>query len=95
LGWKTPIAEGITYAIRLDLFTNFIERPENIDIFSDHVLTLKVNDWLSTTISAALIYDDDVMLNKEPIEIEGQMVPQQGPGIQLKEVLAVGISIKF
>ena len=95
LGWTTPIAEGITYAIRLDLFTNFIESPENIDIFSDHVLTLKVNDWLSTTISAALIYDDDVMLNKEPIEIEGQLVPQQGPGIQFKEVLAVGISIKF
>jgi hypothetical protein len=95
IGFITPVAEGITYSLRLDLFTNFIKSPENIDVFSDHVLTLKVNNWLSTTITASLIYDDDVMLNKEPIEIEGQMIPQQGPGIQLKEVLSVGISIQI
>ena len=95
MGFTTRVAEGVTYSLRLDLFTNFIESPENIDVFSDHVLTLKVNDWLTTTITASLIYDDDVMLNKEPLEIEGQLVPQQGPGIQFKEVLAVGVSIKI
>ena len=67
LGLKEKVTENVTYAVRLDLFSNYLEEPEAVDIFSDHVLTLKVNDWLSTTLGLTLIYDKDVqLLLREP-----------------------------
>lgn len=94
LNYKKDFTEEISYAVRLDLFSNFLDNPQNIDIYSDHVLTLKVNPWLSTTISATLIYDDDIMLTKNPEIFEGVLTPNVGPGLQLKQVLSVGLSIQ-
>ena len=94
LNYKKVFTEEISYAVRIDLFSNFLDNPENIDIYSDHVLTLKVNPWLSTTISATMIYDDDIQLTKHPEVIEGISVPNIGPGLQLKQVLSVGLSIQ-
>jgi hypothetical protein len=94
LNYKKDFTEEISYAVRLDLFSNFLDNPQNIDVYSDHVLTLKVNPWLSTTISATLIYDDDIMLTKNPEIFEGVLTPNVGPGLQLKQVLSVGLSIQ-
>lgn len=91
--WK--ITEEIGYAIRLDLFSNFMDNPQNIDIYSDHVLSLKVNSWLTTTISATVIYDDDIALTKNPEEVDGVIIPNIGPGVQLKQVLSVGLSLNI
>ena len=96
IGYKEEISENITYAMRLDLFSNYLEEPEAVDVFSDHVLTLKVNDWLSTTLGLTLIYDKDVDLILEEPDVS---VPDDqgeiGPGVQLKQILAVGLSLKF
>ena len=96
LGLKEQVTENVTYAVRLDLFSNYLEEPEAVDIFSDHVLTLKVNDWLSTTLGLTLIYDKDVeLLLREPDpDIPGDE-GEMGPGVQLKQILAVGLSLKF
>lgn len=94
LNFKKDFSEEISYAVRLDLFSNFLDNPQNIDVYSDHVLLLKVNPWLSTSISATLIYDDDIQLTKNPEVIEGVLVPNIGPGLQLKQVLSVGLSIQ-
>ena len=99
LGWKTPVVENVDYAVRLDLFSNYLNKPENIDIFSDHTLSMKVNDYMTTTISATIIYDDDVMLQKEEsvVDATGNEIKPAvvGPGLQLREVLSVGFSLKF
>ena len=96
VGLKEQVTENITYAVRLDLFSNYLEEPEAIDIFTDHVLTLKVNSWLSTTLGLTLIYDKDVeLVLREPNpDIPGDL-GDVGPGVQLKQILAVGLSLKF
>ena len=96
LGLKEQVTENVTYAVRLDLFSNYLEEPEAMDIFSDHVLTLKVNDWLSTTLGLTLIYDKDVelVLREPDPDIPGDE-GEMGPGVQLKQILAVGLSLKF
>ena len=55
LGWVTPVVENVTYSLRLDLFSNFVANPENVDLFTDHVLSLKINSYLTATISATFI----------------------------------------
>ena len=96
VGLKEQVTENVTYAVRLDLFSNYLEEPEAIDIFTDHVLTLKVNNWLSTTLGLTLIYDKDVeLVLREPNpDIPGDL-GDVGPGVQLKQILAVGLSLKF
>ena len=96
VGLKEQVTENVTYAVRLDLFSNYLEEPEAIDIFTDHVLTLKVNSWLSTTLGLTLIYDKDVeLVLREPNpDIPGDL-GDVGPGVQLKPILAVGLSLKF
>jgi hypothetical protein len=94
MNFQKSFTEEISYALRLDLFSNFLNNPQNIDVYSDHVLMLKINPWLTTSISATLIYDDDIILTKNPEIIDGNVVPNVGPGMQLKQVLSVGLSIK-
>lgn len=96
VGLKEQVTENVTYAVRLDLFSNYLEEPEAIDIFTDHVLTLKVNSWLSTTLGLTLIYDKDVeLVLREPNpDVPGDL-GDVGPGVQLKQILAVGLSLKF
>ena len=96
IGLKQDLTENITYAARLDLFSNYLEEPEAIDVFTDHLLTLKVNDWLATTLGLTLIYDKDVELTlREPDPELPEDLGEKGPGIQLKQILAVGLSLKF
>ena len=96
LGLKHDLTESVTYAARLDLFSNYLEEPEAIDVFTDHLLTLKVNDWLATTLGLTLIYDKDVELTlREPDPDLPDDLGEKGPGIQLKQILAVGLSLKF
>ncbi len=91
--WR--ITDEISYTIRLDLFSNFMDNPKNIDIYSDHILSLKVNSWLTTTISATMIYDDDIALTKKPESVNGESVANVGPGLQWKQVLSVGLSLSI
>ena len=96
LGLKQDFTENISYTARLDLFSNYLQEPEAIDVFTDHLLTLKVNDWLATTLGLTLIYDKDVELTlREPDPDLPEDLGEKGPGIQLKQILAVGLSLKF
>ena len=94
-----PLMENVTWTHQVDLFSNYLDSPGNIDINWTGLLELKVNESLRTTISTHLIYDDDVVLEKEPARTEtndqGVVVDipaRLGPGTQFKEVLSVGFS---
>lgn len=96
---KWPLMENVTWTHQVDLFSNYLDSPGNIDINWTGLLELKVNESLRTTISTHLIYDDDVVLEKEPARTETNdqgvvvAIPARlGPGTQFKEVLSVGFS---
>lgn len=96
---KWPLMENVTWTHQVDLFSNYLDSPGNIDINWTGLLELEVNESLRTTISTHLIYDDDVVLEKEPARTETNdqggvvAIPARlGPGTQFKEVLSVGFS---
>jgi hypothetical protein len=54
---------------------------------------MKINKYITVSISTRLIYDDDVM-----IEIDSNndgIVDKKGPRIQFKEIFGIGFSYKF
>jgi hypothetical protein len=95
------LMENVKWSHQLDLFSNYLNQPGNIDVNWTGLLELKVNEVLRTTISTHLIYDDDVLLEKEPSRTEvvdgvSTTIPAAiGPGTQFKEVLSIGFSYQL
>jgi len=69
--YSKPLAKWATYTGRLDLFSNYQRKPQNVDVYMTNLLTMKFNAWLGTTISLDMIYDDDVIKKTQLKEILG------------------------
>jgi hypothetical protein len=89
---KHELMENITFQTKLDLFSNYINNPQNIDVYWESLLNLKVNKFITTSITATLIYDHDIDI---PTYNSDKTIKSIGPRTQFKEVLAVGVSFKF
>jgi hypothetical protein len=92
--FKKDIAKNVNFQTKLELFTNYLVNPGNVDVNWETLLSLKVNNWLVTTLNTQLIYDDDIPVPVER-EINGVVTPGTGPRLQFKEVLAIGLIAKF
>jgi Protein of unknown function (DUF3078) len=84
--FKRDIMKNVNFRSRLDLYSNYLSNPQNVDIFWTNLFTLKVNKWLGATYSFDLIYDDDVRL----------FGPNgNAPRTQVKSLLSVGLTTKL
>lgn len=88
VGVNREIMKNVTLTSTLDLFSNYIDNPQNIDIGWKMLVNMKVNEYLSANISTHLLYDDDV-------DYTDNMGVNQGPKVQFKEILGIGFSVKF
>lgn len=89
--YQTKVMENITFQTVLELFTNYLDHPENIDVNWTTLTTFKVNSLISATLSTHLIYDDDIKLLRTSGDNKGTV----GPDIQFKQVLGIGLSYKL
>lgn len=78
------IAKNVNLKTKLELFSNYLDKPEEIDLFWDVFLTMNINSWLAATLNTTLVYDADVMI----MDKDGN----KGPRTQFKEILGVGIT---
>ena len=76
----------ITYKGRLDLFSNYKNNPQNVDLYFTNVLNIKLAKILSLTYSLDMIYDDDVRLFGDN---------KNGAALQLKSLLGFGLLLNF
>jgi len=87
--FQYPIAQNIEFNSKLELFSNYLNHPERVDVDWQNMLVLKVNDWLNANLATHLIYDYDIpFYDAEGVKIEGSKV-------QFKEVLAIGFMINL
>ena len=78
---------------KLDLFSNYNNNPQNIDVSWETIIGLKVNRFITTTITTHLIYDDDVDIAFD--RNDDGLMDGSGPRTQFKEVIGVGLNVKF
>ena len=86
LNYFRDLSKSISYKGRLDLFSNYRQNPQNIDVFMANVIAAKLGKIFALTWSVDMIYDDDVKLfgpNKT------------SPALQLKSIVGIGINVKF
>lgn len=79
--------ESISFSSKLQLFSNYLEKPENIDVNWETLLSFKINNYLNASISTLLIYDDDIDIVEE---VDGET--EVGPRTQFREVLSIGLA---
>lgn len=92
--FKKDIFKNVNFATKLELFSNYLKNPQNIVVNWETLIGLKVNKFLSASISTNMIYDNDIPVPVKR-EINGVTVDGTGPRLQFKEVLAIGFSYKF
>lgn len=91
--FQKDIVKNVNFKTKLELFSNYMDKPQNIDVNWETLLSMKVNKFLSATLSTTLIYDDNI---KIPIDSNKDGIAEKsGPRVQFKEVLGIGFSFKF
>ncbi|AKD02418.1 DUF3078 domain-containing protein [Pontibacter korlensis] len=91
--YKNEIFKNITLQSKLDLFSNYLRNPENVDVNWENLLNFKVNKTISASLFAHMIYDDDVNID---VDRDGDgKTDGRGPRLQVKQTLGIGISYKF
>jgi len=88
LNYTTPLSKTAVYTGRLDLFSDYLNKPQNIAFYMTNVLTVKVTSIISMNLALTLIYDDRV----KSVKSDGT---PGGPALQLQEVMGIGVAYKF
>jgi hypothetical protein len=89
--YQTKVMENITFQTVLELFSNYLNNPQNVDVNWTTLTTFKVNKFISATLATQLIYDDDIKVLRNAGDQKGTI----GPDVQFKQVLGVGFTYKF
>jgi hypothetical protein len=82
--------ETITIVNRLQLFTNYIHNPQNIDVDWEMIATARLNWFTDVRFNTHLIFDDDTKTDKVD---EG--VIKKTARIQFKEMLGFSLYFRF
>lgn len=81
-----PIMKNVDYSAKLNLFSNYLERPQNVTFYCTNMLNFKINKLLTANYSLNLIYDDDVKL----------FGPNgNSPALQVMSAIGIGFSFPF
>ncbi len=81
INYRNSLDKNISYKGRLDLFSNYLDHPQNINVFMTNQLSFKINKYFSATYSLDFIYDDNV-------RIFGHN--GNSPALQTKSLLGIG-----
>jgi hypothetical protein len=84
--FKKDIMKNVNYYSKVDLYSNYLNKPANIDVFWTNQFRLKVNQWIQVSYTLDMLYDDDV---------QNPLFPTRPLGLQVLSTLGVGFAAKF
>ena len=94
--FKSAFLKNVTFTSKVDLFSNYLEKPQNIVVNWETLIAFKVNKFLSANVNTQLVYDDKI---KVPFDRNGNGTIETGESIgsliQFKEILGIGFSYNF
>ena len=88
------IATNVDVKSRLNLYTDYLNDFGNIDIDWEVNFNMKVNKYITTSLSTQMIYDDDIRFDIVKND-NGTIVSPGVPKIQFKQVLGLGVLYNF
>jgi len=89
--YQKEILKNVVLNHKLVVYTDYLHNFGNIDIDWQLQLEMKVNNYIKATLGGHLIYDDDI---KNKRDIDGVQITE-GPKVQIKQLLGVGVVYSF
>jgi len=80
---KANLVKNVDFRTRLELYSNYLRNPQNLDVNGEIGVLLKVNSWLAANFGVQYIYDDDIRID------------DAGPRLQMRQVFGVGLTFKW
>ena len=91
--YKRDLGKTTKFQTKLDLFSNYLENPGNIDVNWEVLFAAKIGKYFEASLITNLIYDDDINF---AVDRDGDGFEDgTGPRTQFKQVFGLGFSYKF
>ncbi|HQW84191.1 MAG TPA: DUF3078 domain-containing protein [Ferruginibacter sp.] len=85
VNYTAKLGANFVYKSRLDLFSNYKQKPQNIDIYWTNALTAKLTRYINFSFNLDMIYDDDTK----------NINPAKGPAPQWLQLMGIGFAYNF
>jgi hypothetical protein len=93
IAFTRAIMKNIRLNTKIDLFSNYLENPQYVDVNFDLLLSMKVNDYISASFISQLIYDYDIKF--DVVDESGTPTGESKPKVQFKELFGIGLTYSF
>ncbi len=91
--YKQEILKNVGLDTKIDLFSNYFDNPQYIDVTWDLLLTFKINEFLSASLMTQLIYDYDIQFGFDSTG-DGEIDSFESR-VQFKELFGLGLTYSF
>ncbi len=88
--YKVDLVENISFENILKLYSNYLDKPQNIDVDYTANLFMKVNKFVTVNAGVQMIYDDNTEILKT---VNG--VDEKHKALQVKQIFGAGLTYKF
>lgn len=92
--FRATLMENITVNSRLELFSNYLDKPKNFDVNSDTRINMQINRYISANLVIQMMYDENVRTRVDSTG-DGILDTTLGPRLQVKQVFGLGLSYRF
>lgn len=79
--------KNMTIYSRLELFSDYLHNPQNVDVNWEVQLNMVINKWFSASVTTNLLYDDDVKIADKH--------GHKSARVQFKELVGIGLQYNF
>lgn len=90
--YKVNLMENVSFENILKLYSNYLDKPQNVDIDYTANLFMKVNKFITVNAGVQMIYDDNTAI---PIIEEGKEVGKRNSALQIRQIVGAGVTYKF
>jgi len=58
--FQNEFMKNVAFTTKIDLFSNYANNPQNIDVSWETMIAMKVNKFISVNFNTHLLFDDDI-----------------------------------
>ena len=88
INYTANISKTAVYKTKMDLFSDYLNHPQNVSLYWTNILAVKVTSLVSMNLSVTMIYDDNIKSTRK----DGTA---GGPKVQFQELIGIGLAYKF
>ncbi len=89
--YKRDVMQNIHWETRFQLYADYLNNFGNFDIDWQNTLEMTINKYVKASFMLHVIYDDDIKSK----EIENNVTIINGPRLQIKQIIGVGLLWSF